>query len=331
MNCDKCSKKSVITLPYGPHRFCKKHFLEFFEKRVRKNIRLNELIKKNDKILVGVSGGKDSLVTLYLIHKIMGNLIDLQAIMIDEGIPGYREKSIKKGIKLCEKLNIPYEIVFLKKEIGYSMEDVKKKIDSNPELGSTCSFCGVFRREILNSKAKKMNATKLATGHNLDDETQSIAMNLFDANIKQLARLGPITGEQEFKEFVPRIKILYDSPEREIIAYANLIGIDYYENNCPYSWMAKRNSYRKILNELEDEFPGTKYSLLSSFKQLKPLLTKNKKIKVKKCIQCGNITNQTLCSKCRLIKKLGEAKGNSNKKPKKIKKITSIATKKWNS
>jgi uncharacterized protein (TIGR00269 family) len=333
MKCDKCSNKSVITLGYGPHYFCKNHFLEFFEKRVRKNLRVNELIKKNEKILIGVSGGKDSLVCLYLIHKIMGKLIDLNALMIDEGIPGYREKAIKKGINLCKKLNVPFTVVSLKNETGYAMNEIKEKIDLNPELGSTCSFCGVLRREILNSKAKELNADKLVTGHNLDDETQSIAMNLFEADINRLARLGPITGEKKFKEFIPRIKPLYDSPEKEIIAFANFQGIDYYkEECCPYSWMAKRNSYRKILNELEEEFPGTKYSLLSSFKQLKPLLAKRiQKTKAGKCIKCGAVTNQKLCGSCRLIEKLNNVKGNSKKKPKKEKQLTCSATKKWNS
>ncbi|MBN2127252.1 MAG: TIGR00269 family protein [Candidatus Diapherotrites archaeon] len=332
MKCDKCSENSVITLSYGPHYFCKNHFLEFFEKRVRKNIRVNELIKKGDKVIIGVSGGKDSLCALYLIQKIMGKLIELHALMIDEGIPNYREKAIQKGIELCEKLNVSYSIISLKNESGYSMKEIKEKIDLNPELGSTCSFCGVLRREILNSKSKKMNASKLATGHNLDDETQSIAMNLFEADINRLARLGAKTGEKEFKEFIPRIKPLYDSPEKEIIAFMNFQGIDYYKDECcPYSWMAKRNSYRKMLNELEDEFPGTKYSLLSSFKQLKPLLAKRNQKITAKCIKCGSITNQELCGSCRLIEKLNKAKGNSKKKPKKEKKLTCISTKKWNS
>src|SRR3989344_7824805 len=88
--CDKCDSQSKIILPYGPHRFCAEHFSNFFEDRVRKTIRTNELIKYGEKIAIGVSGGKDSMVTLHLLNKLYGNQAKIEAIMIDEGIPGYR-------------------------------------------------------------------------------------------------------------------------------------------------------------------------------------------------------------------------------------------------
>ncbi|MFH1588004.1 MAG: TIGR00269 family protein [Candidatus Diapherotrites archaeon] len=331
MKCNKCSQESIISLPYGPHHFCKNHFLEFFEKKVRKTIRVNKLINAGDKVLVGVSGGKDSACVLYLVNKIFGKTINLNALLIDEGIQGYRDKAVKKGIELCKELKVNYKVISLKKEIGYSMDEIIKKIKSDPGLGSSCSFCGVFRREILNKKALEMNADKVVTGHNLDDETQSIAMNLFDGDVSRLARLGPSTGIKKLKGFVERIKPLYESPERETNAFIKFLNLPHYQEECcPYSWMAKRNSYRKIINELEEGFPGTKYSLLSSFKQLKPLLQKkfNSKEKAKKC-RCGSITMQELCGACKLKEKLMNSKP-TGKKPKEKKKLTCSATKKWN-
>ena len=91
--CDRCEKKSVIELLYGPHWLCKEHFLHFFEKRVKKTCRANKLVSPGEKILVAYSGGKDSAVTLYLINKIFGGRNEIQALLIDEGIEGYRDKA----------------------------------------------------------------------------------------------------------------------------------------------------------------------------------------------------------------------------------------------
>ncbi|MBI5553158.1 MAG: TIGR00269 family protein [Candidatus Diapherotrites archaeon] len=311
--CQECGEPSVITLAYGPHYFCKKHFLHFFEKRVRKTIRVNRLIEPKDKVVVGVSGGKDSMATLFLLQKILGKTISLHALMLDEGIPGYRDKAIAKAVDGCEQWGIPYTVAKHQEEVGYSTTEVFQKIQENPKLGSSCGYCGTFRREILNRKAIEMKATKLATGHNLDDEMQSVAMNLFTGDLFRLARLGPRSGNHELEGFVPRIKPLYECPEKEVMAYANLAGIPHYSDECcPYSWMAKRNHFRKAINDLEANLPGSKFALLSSFRQLKPMLAKEEfrqKANLQKCVQCGQVTTQTVCGACKLIKRLNESTG----------------------
>ena len=273
--CDRCSKEAKVFLAYGPHAFCKDHFTHFFEKRVRKTIRTNQLVKHGEKIAIGVSGGKDSMVTLHLLNRIFGKRNKIHAIMIDEGISGYRDRAIKVAEKYCKENEIEYSIVKFEDELKVDMEKVMEKIKKNEKLGSTCGFCGVFRRKFLNQKAIEIKADKIATGHNLDDETQSIAMSFFNNELEKMARIGETNGVKKFKGFVPRIKPLYDTPEKEIIAYCAFEEIEHYSNECcPYSWMAKRNQYRKALNELEDVSPGTKYSILASFRELKPLLVK---------------------------------------------------------
>ena len=234
--CVQCEKEAKIVLRYGPHKFCKDHFLYFFEKRVRKTIRENKLIKGREKIAVGLSGGKDSTTALYMLNKIFSKSNKIVAIMIDEGIPGYRDKAIAIGKKNCESWNVDYEVVSMEKELGHKMIDIMKKISKNEELGSTCAFCGVFRRYLLNKKATEVRAKKIVTGHNLDDETQSILMNLFDNDLARLSRLGPIAGVREHKGFVPRIKPLWETPEKEVIAFVNFLGVKHYsEECCPFS------------------------------------------------------------------------------------------------
>lgn len=304
--CDRCSLKSKILLPYGPHYFCERHFLEFFEKRVRKTIRKFRLFSKGERIVVGVSGGKDSLTALYLLDKFYSSTNEIHALMLDEGIPKYRDKALEIAKKNCKEWNIPFTVVSFRKRFGITMLEIMKKIKKKKELGSACSFCGPMRRNLLNEVSKGLKADKLVTGHNLDDETQSIVMNLFDNDLVRMARLGPKAGIKSFKQFIPRIKPLYECPETEIIAYADFKGIKHYrEECCPFSWQAKRNSFRKMLNEFEAKFPGTKHSILKTFLQIKPLMEKKFiEWKVKECIECGAPTGGRVCKTCIQLKKL---------------------------
>ncbi len=330
--CDRCDAEAKIRIPYGPHKFCQEHFENFFEKRVRKTIRMAELIKYGEKIAIGVSGGKDSMVTLHLLNQIYGEQNKIEAIMIDEGIKGYRDRSMQIGIDYCETNGIPYHIVSFESEFGLNMNEVMKKIHEQPSLGSTCSFCGVFRRHFLNKKAVEIGADKLATGHNLDDEVQSIAMSLFNNDLTRIARSGETTGEKKFDSMVPRIKPLYETPEKEIIAYAAFTGLKHYsEECCPFSWMANRNNYRKAINDLEDASPGTKYSLLAAFRELKPLLKAREMEKaepMKECSQCGNLGNAEICSVCSQLERLRNAsKKTESNSMKKQNSLTCVETK----
>jgi len=336
MKCDRCKKKSVIVLPYGPHYFCKEHFSQFFEKRVRKTIRLNKLIPYGEKIAIGVSGGKDSMLTLHLLNKIFKNKNKIEAITIDEGIKGYRNKAIELVENYCKINKIKLHKPTFEETFNTTMDKIMKKINSNEKLGSSCSYCGVFRRELLNRKALEIKANKIATGHNLDDETQSIVMSFFNHDLTRLARLGEIAGIKKYSKFVLRIKPLYNTPEKEIIAYCSFHSIPYYLHECcPYSWMAKRNHYRQALNELEDNIPGTKHSIIASFQELKPVLVKKeqeKSGKIKNCKKCGNITNTDYCAVCRQLEKIKKSKPSKQKtrSAKKKSNLTCTETKRLN-
>ena len=93
--CDKCKEKAAITLAYGPHYLCEKHFTRFFENRFKKTIRKYKLLKSKEKILVALSGGKDSTTLLCLMKKFYSKSNPIEALIINEGVKGYREKAIK--------------------------------------------------------------------------------------------------------------------------------------------------------------------------------------------------------------------------------------------
>ncbi|MFA5763366.1 MAG: TIGR00269 family protein [archaeon] len=322
--CEICGKKRVITLGYGPHYFCDKHFVNFFETRIKKTIRKYNLISPKEKLLVALSGGKDSIVTLKMLHKFYSKRNEIKAIIIDEGVDGYRDKAIKLAIKTCKELNVNYKLISFEKEFGITNDKLMPLLIKNQKLGGTCAFCGTLRRHIMNKYAKKMKMDKLVTGHNLDDETQSFVMNVFNNDFDRLLRMGATAGVIEHEGFIKRIKPLYETPEKEIIAYCAYKEIPHYSQDCcPYSYTAKRNEFREMLNNFETRFPGTEFSILRFYENLKKELMPSKEMKIemesklKKCKNCKEPTQKEFCKTCEMIEKL-KTEANKNEKENQI-------------
>jgi len=300
MPCKLCQIKPVIRIPNSPRRVCKKCFLEYFEKKVRRTIRVNKLIGKKDIIAVGLSGGKDSLSCLSLLCKIIPDRKRLFAIAIDEGIHGYRAITLKDAKKFCKENNVELKIFSYKKEFNYTLDEIIKILKVNP-----CMVCGVFRRYLLNKKARELGATKLATGHNLDDECQSIMMNQFKGNIGLSAKLGPKTGTIAHQKFIERIKPLYFMMEKEVRAYAFLKGFQVNFIECPNSKGTFRSYIYDVLNSLEERNPGTKHSIVQSFLEILPLLKERYKDKdITSCKQCSEPSAKEICRACEFVNAL---------------------------
>ena len=301
--CKRCLEKPVITLPNSNVSLCRSCFIRYFEKKTLKTIRKYKLIEPKDKIIVAISGGKDSLSILNLLNKLQSKRMNftLSALLIDEGIKDYRDQSIKDAKTFCKNLKIPLKIVSFKKEIKCSLDQLKKLF---PET-IACSMCGVLRRYFLNKSSRELKATKLATGHNLDDEAQTIFMNQLRHNISISARLGPKTGVKKDKRFIPRIKPFYLLTEKEVATYAYLHKLVSKFNECPYSSRSNRFEVRDILNNLEQKYPGSKHSIVASFLEILPLLKqKFKGQEINSCNVCKEPTSSTTCTACQLIQKL---------------------------
>ena len=300
--CKFCKTNPVIILQNSSISLCSSCFTKYFEKKVFKTIRKFKLIDKKDTIIVGVSGGKDSLTILNILAKLAETKRDLKikAILIDEGIKNYRNITIKDAQKFCKEKKISLYIYSFKKEFGYTLDEMVKKLKLNP-----CIICGILRRYLLNKKSRLLGAKKLATGHHLDDESQSILMNQFKNNLELSARLGPITGVARFKNFIPRIKPLYLLTEKETATYAFLKKFNHKYVECPYSKDCFRNDIRDFLNDFENKYPGSKHGLIFSFLSVLPLLKeKYKEEKVHYCKSCKEPCAKEICNACEIIKKL---------------------------
>ena len=303
-----CNEKPIIEL-VGSEKLCKMHFNEYFENKVFKTIRQFDLIGKEENLGVAVSGGKDSLTLLYILKKLseQNPKLKITAIAINEGIEGYRDKSLATAKEFCDKNNIKLNIYSYEKEFGMPLDNMLKTLDVKP-----CTICGIFRRYLLNKKSRGLGLTRLATGHNLDDECQSIMMNQFKNNIQASARLGPKVGVKENKSFVQRIKPLYLCTEKEVTTYAFINNLLDKFSECPNVAKSYRAQVRDMLNDFEQKFPGTKYSIVNSFLHTLPNLKQRFKGEaVNYCTNCGEAASKDKCNACKFVDKLNKARDNA--------------------
>lgn len=300
MKCDLCAGDAVTYIRYNGTHLCSDHFRKYVEKRVKKEIRKQTDMRSGGTIAVAVSGGKDSMVTMSLLHSVFGDRrdVDLQCVTIDEGIEGYRGPSIDLVKEFCKDLDIQYNEASFSEGFGLTMDETAPLSgDSSP-----CTYCGVFRRKLMNGLARELGAKYLATGLNLDDTAQSIMMNFVRGDVERLARLGPHRKVQP--GLIPRVQPLRMIPEKESMLYAIVSGIPFHDGTCPYADEALRNQFRHTVDELENRSPGTRFSILSSYDTVLPMLTENlPHAELKECA-CGEPTLGKECKACELSRRI---------------------------
>ncbi len=288
----------------------KEEFIKGFEKKVYRTIDRFRLIKRNEKIAVAISGGKDSSTILYLLGKRYKNRVI--AISIDEGTGIYREKSIKNAKRVSSMVGVEHYVYGFKDEYGYALPEIIDLYRKNNDNTKPCTICGILRRSLLNKVSKELKVNVLAVGHNLDDEAQSILMSLFKGNPEFLQRLGPRSNEVE--GFIPRIKPLYLVSEKEVLMYALMKGLvdESLTMSCPFSEEAYRNTARRALRELERIDKGVKEKIIKGYLSLKKDLL-IQPTRINKCKMCGEPSSGEICSKCKVLMKIEEYKRKSTK------------------
>lgn len=300
MKCDKCGKETVIFQKYSGMHLCAQHEIADVERKIKKRMRQERTVVPGDHVAVAMSGGKDSAATLSILVETFGNRPDIKftAITIDEGIDGYRNFSIPKVKELCDRLGVPHVVVSFEEEVGCTLDEMLKR----ERKEASCTYCGVFRRTLLNKKAREIGANKLATGHNLDDDAQTVLLNVMNGDTERLARLRPARTQEGL---VPRIKPLMDVPEREIAIYAFLKGLPFYMGECPYARESFRGEIKDILNDFEFKHPGTKYSIMRGFDNMVGCLKeKYPQVPLERCEVCGEPSIEKLCQGCKLKQRI---------------------------
>lgn len=297
MKCTRCKEKAVVALPSHNAGFCPSCYLLFFERQVQKAIKDKKLFTYQDKILIALSGGKDSLALAWQLKKLD---YDIQGLHIDLDIPDSSPIARDHVQRFCQQNDISLHILEMSKH-GLSIPQVKIK-SKRP----ICSICGKIKRYYFNKFAMDNGFTVLATGHNLDDEVARLFSNVFRWDAAYLGDQGPVLPEEN--GFSRKVKPLYRLSEFETANLCFLSEIDYAYAPCPYSSGASFTFYKSLLDQLEHKQPGRKMSFYEGFlsrgQQAFAKLDQEHGTTPTPCTRCGYPTSEEVCGVCRITEML---------------------------
>jgi uncharacterized protein (TIGR00269 family) len=265
--CQYCPKPAVYYRKISNETVCKEHFILTIENKIRKTVRAYNLFSPQDKVVVGVSGGKDSLALLYNVKKLQQrnpHSPQVEAILIDEGIHGYRCESTAIAQEICAKWDVPLHIVSFKGEFGKTLDETIPQLKGLKM--NACTVCGTVRRRLLNEAALKLQAHKLAIGHNLDDTAETLLQNILRSDLEKIQSNPPMGNPPDpDRLFVPRVKPMMEIPEAEVTLYCYYLNIPIQTTPCPYveNFSILRKKVLDFLNLVEGQSPEIKYNLLS--------------------------------------------------------------------
>ncbi|MBI4240496.1 MAG: TIGR00269 family protein [Candidatus Rokubacteria bacterium] len=292
MKCRKCGGQAVLELRRHNTAFCAPDYLEFFRKQVHETIRRFRMFKKEEPVLVAVSGGKDSLA---LWHVLLEDGYAATGLYLDLGIFDYSKESKAKCEAFAGARGARLLIVSVKDELGGAVPAIKEATRRPP-----CSGCGLSKRYLMNKAALDHGFPVVATGHNLDDEAATLFGSIVHWQTEALPRQSPVLPSTHPK-LVRRVKPLFRLTERETAAYAFLRRIDYIVEECPFAKGATSLLYKDILNRLEDASPGAKHNFFYGFLERgRPAFERSEGIELNECARCGQVTTGAICAFCKL-------------------------------
>lgn len=311
--CDHCGESGfVYKRAHSGQKFCQKCFIQSIERIISKTISKYNMLRPEDKIVVGLSGGKDSIALIFNLIKIQKSVYNakpITAVSIDEGIDDYRSEGLKIASEFCEKYNIFHKIVSFKEKIGKTLDEIIEIKKGDVDFRYPCNYCALIRRRLLNEIAKDMGGTKLALGHNLTDFSETFLMNIL---YKRFQLIAQQSLEENFslvnKFYLKKINPLMKIPENEIKIYAQLKKLKFYNVNCPYrkEYPILRKKVLDFILDLKKSSPEIEYNLFNGFIELSEILKKNSKdFNLNFCLICGYPTsNAKRCNYCQLLKEL---------------------------
>ncbi len=298
MKCHKCENEASYSRKYSGEDLCSDCFSISIMRKTAKTISKHRMIKNGDLVCVAVSGGKDSLALLHVLHKMSKtHNFEIKVATIDEGIPGYRNESLGIVRNFCSTLNVEYKIYSYKELFDLTIDEALQKRES--EKTSSCSICGTFRRRAIDYAAKDLGADVIATAHNLDDVLQTFLINVLSGDIKKIGWMNP-NSDKPFKKIKPFCEIY----EAEIVFYAFSNDIPFQTEPCPHMNEGIRTEIREFFNSLENQHSGIKNNLYNSILKISQTLRDSSYKEMNLCKNCGSECTGKICSVCKMVLKL---------------------------
>lgn len=312
--CSLCmNNTTVIHRRYSNQYLCISCFGHSIEENICKTISEYSMLKSDKKIIVALSGGKDSTALLYNLKKIQEEVYNsdpIIALTVDEGIKNYRDKSIDYAKKFCKKYNIEHKIIKFQDTIGYTLDQIIniKKKSSNYQYA--CNYCATFRRRLLNDEAKRLGGEILALGHNLTDIAETFMMNILYKRLQLIGKQYIFKKQNKniTKFFLKKVTPLMMIPEEEIFLYANVKRLSYYPSHCPYREKDPivRKRVLEFIQTCKNHNGKIEFNLLNGFLELSKILyNSSKDIKYNYCRICGYPSgNSNICTYCCYLEEL---------------------------
>ena len=303
MRCVKCGQKAAINMRHHKLALCKSHFLDWVPEQTQRFIDKYQMFSQQERILVAVSGGKDSL-SLWDILNRLGYLADglYIGLGIDGGI-GYSSESQRLCEKFAAEYNLRLHVVDIEQKYGQTIPGFASQTRRGME--KPCAVCGLAKRHVMNRVAVEGGYHVLVTGHNLDDEAATLLGNTLNWLPGYLVRQAPVLDDKP--GLVRKAKPLCRIYERDMAAYALLRGIVYIYDECPHAEGSNSIYYKEMLNRLESDKPGAKINFYVSFMQAKQNglfapQADSEAEKLHDCLSCGQPTTAPgVCSFCRMV------------------------------
>eukprot|EP00796_Vickermania_ingenoplastis_P006701 gene6701-4799_t len=316
-SCGRCDHRAEVRRPRSGEILCKSCFFQQVEGDVHQTIVRESMFRPGQVVAVGASGGKDSTVLIHLLSLLNERHqygIDLRLVSIDEGIVGYRDDSLSTVHENAAAYHLPLHILSYRDLFGWTMDEIVKVVG----LKNSCTYCGVLRRQGLERGASVIGADCIATGHNADDNAETLLMNVLRADIPRLSGSSsipvPVDGDQHLQG-ITRVKPLKDLYQKDIVLYAFHKKLVYFTTECTYAQDAYRGIVRNLIKQLEAVDSKSIGNIIKSGEQL-PLCPEfvgrgtNRRTtreettdrpRLQACTQCGATTVQSLCRACVLL------------------------------
>ncbi len=293
--CRSCGAPAVIDLPRHNANFCAEHLLQLCRRQVEKAIGDYDMFGTDDRLLVAVSGGKDSLA---LWDMLVEAGYDVDGFYVGLGIGDYSDESGRYVRAFAESRDLHLVTVDLRDDYGYDIPTASRATRRVP-----CSACGMSKRHLFDKAAIDGGYDAVLTGHNLDDEAAVLLGNVLHWDIDFLARQAPVLAARD--GFPRKCKPLVRLTERETAAWCVIRGIDYLVEECPIAAGNRHLHHKRVLNTIEEESPSSKSAFYLNFvDRMAPLLagrTAAAHGDLNECGRCGAPTTGEVCAFCRLV------------------------------
>jgi len=294
LKCKVCKGEAFVKFPAHNAAFCEEHFDAFFTRQIEKAIRRYRMLTPGARVMVAVSGGKDSLVVADVLARLGYSVTGLHiGLGIEEN--DFSAQSREISASFFSRRGLPLDFLDLRETFGMSV------IEAGRRFPRFCSLCGMTKRYLMNYMAAKAGVEALVTGHNLDDLASALLANVLRWDLRYLAKTLPVLpGENGF---VKKIKPLALLTEREIATYAAVHQIQVVTARCPHSQEAKFPRFKRVLNEIEEKSPGTKRRFYEGYVEVAHLFQasadRSGGPELRPCSVCGMPTSVEICSFCK--------------------------------